>query len=77
MGRRQPRRSTANVTGAGGVYDRRSANVKNRGERGVRLLIEAGTVRPVIDRTYPLAEVPDAIRYLETMRARGKVVITV
>jgi NADPH:quinone reductase-like Zn-dependent oxidoreductase len=40
-------------------------------------LIEAGAVRPVIDRTYPLAEVPDAIRYLETFRARGKVVIRV
>lgn len=40
-------------------------------------LIEAGAVTPVIDRTYPLSEVPDAIRYLETMRARGKVVITV
>ena len=39
-------------------------------------LIEAGTVMPVIDRRYPLSEVPDAIRYLETMRARGKVVIT-
>ena len=31
---------------------------------------------PVIDRRYPLSEVPEAIRYLETMRARGKVVIT-
>ena len=40
-------------------------------------LIEAGKVTPVIDRRYPLSEVPDAIRYLETMRARGKVVITV
>ena len=40
-------------------------------------LIEAGQVNPVIDRRYPLSEVPDAIRYLETMRARGKVVITV
>ncbi len=40
-------------------------------------LIEAGKVSPVIDRTYPLREVPDVIRYLETMRARGKVVITV
>jgi NADPH:quinone reductase-like Zn-dependent oxidoreductase len=40
-------------------------------------LIEAGTVKPVIDRTYPLREVPEAIRYLETGRARGKVVITV
>jgi NADPH:quinone reductase-like Zn-dependent oxidoreductase len=31
----------------------------------------------VIDRTYPLAETADAIRYLETGRARGKVVIVV
>src|ERR687885_1710166 len=40
-------------------------------------LIEAGKVTPVIDRTYPLAEVPEAIRYLEEGRARGKVVISV
>ena len=40
-------------------------------------LIESGAVTPVIDRLYPLSEVPDAIRYLETMRARGKVIITV
>ena len=43
----------------------------------VKQLIEAGTVTPVIDRTYPLREVPDAIRHLETGRARGKIVITV
>lgn len=40
-------------------------------------LVEAGAVRPVIDRCYPLAETAEAIRYLETMRARGKVVITI
>jgi NADPH:quinone reductase-like Zn-dependent oxidoreductase len=40
-------------------------------------LIEAGKVTPVIDRTYPLAEVPEAIRYLEEGHARGKVVISV
>ena len=40
-------------------------------------LIEAGQVTPVIDRMYPLCEVPEAIRYLETRHARGKVVITV
>jgi NADPH:quinone reductase-like Zn-dependent oxidoreductase len=40
-------------------------------------LIEAGKVTPVIDRTYPLCEVPAAIRYLEGRHARGKVVITV
>ena len=40
-------------------------------------LIEAGKVTPVIDRTYPLSEVPGAIRYLEEGHARGKVVITI
>lgn len=40
-------------------------------------LLESGTVVPVIDRCYPLSETPEAIRYLETGRARGKVIITV
>jgi NADPH:quinone reductase-like Zn-dependent oxidoreductase len=43
----------------------------------LRQLIEAGKLTPVIDRTYPLSETPEAIRYLENGRARGKVVITV
>ena len=34
-------------------------------------------VTPVIDRTYPLSEVREAVRYLETGRARGKVVINI
>jgi NADPH:quinone reductase-like Zn-dependent oxidoreductase len=38
-------------------------------------LIEAGKVRPVIDRRYPFAEIPAAIAYLEQGRARGKVVV--
>ena len=37
-------------------------------------LIEAGTVRPTIDRRYPFAEIPAAIVYLEQGHARGKVV---
>jgi NADPH:quinone reductase-like Zn-dependent oxidoreductase len=40
-------------------------------------LIEAGKVTPVIDRSYPLSEAANAIRYLEQGHARGKVVITV
>ena len=40
-------------------------------------LFEAGKVVPVIDRRYPLSEVPEAFRYLEEGRAKGKVVITV
>jgi NADPH:quinone reductase-like Zn-dependent oxidoreductase len=43
----------------------------------LRQLIETGKLAPVIDRTYPLAEVPEAIRYLEEGHARGKVVISV
>jgi NADPH:quinone reductase-like Zn-dependent oxidoreductase len=40
-------------------------------------LIEAGKVTPVVDRTFPLSEVPEAIRYLRAGHARGKVVVTV
>lgn len=39
-------------------------------------LLEAGAIVPAIDRTFPLAEVPDALRYLAAGRARGKIVIT-
>src|SRR5918997_1782985 len=39
--------------------------------------IESGKLTPVIDRTYPLSEVPEAIRYLEEGHAKGKVVNTV
>jgi len=40
-------------------------------------LMQSGKVKPVIDRTYKLSEVPTAIAYLEQGHARGKVVITV
>jgi NADPH:quinone reductase-like Zn-dependent oxidoreductase len=42
----------------------------------LRELAESGTVTPVIDRTYPLSKVPEAIRYVEEEHARAKVVIT-
>ncbi|MGH3880516.1 MAG: NAD(P)-dependent alcohol dehydrogenase [Actinophytocola sp.] len=42
----------------------------------LRELAEAGKITPVVDRTYKLAEVPEAIRYVETEHARAKVVIT-
>jgi NADPH:quinone reductase-like Zn-dependent oxidoreductase len=43
----------------------------------LRELAEAGKIVPVIDRTYPLKDVSEAIRYVETEHARAKVVITV
>ncbi|MGC9666864.1 NAD(P)-dependent alcohol dehydrogenase [Planosporangium sp. 12N6] len=39
-------------------------------------LLESGDVTPVVDRAYPLSEVPEAIRYLRAGHVRGKVVIT-
>jgi NADPH:quinone reductase-like Zn-dependent oxidoreductase len=45
--------------------------------RVVKELIEAGLFTPVVDRAFPLAEVPAAIRYLEEGRATGRVVITI
>jgi NADPH:quinone reductase-like Zn-dependent oxidoreductase len=39
-------------------------------------LLDSGVVMPVIDRCYPLGELPEAMHYLATSHARGKVVIT-
>jgi NADPH:quinone reductase-like Zn-dependent oxidoreductase len=53
-------------------------NKENREDMLVlKELIETGRVTPAIDRRYPLAEVPKAIRYMEEGHAQGKVVITV
>lgn len=56
----------------------RQVNAKGSAADLVELaaLADSGKLRPAIDRTYPFAEVPAAIAYLETLRARGKVVVT-
>jgi NADPH:quinone reductase-like Zn-dependent oxidoreductase len=41
----------------------------------IQELMQAGKVTPVIDRCFPLSEVPAAVRHLEAGHARGKVVI--
>jgi NADPH:quinone reductase-like Zn-dependent oxidoreductase len=40
-------------------------------------LVESGKLTPVIDRTFPLGEVPEAIRYFQQGHTRGKIVIVV
>ena len=42
----------------------------------LRELLEAGTIRPVVDRRYPLSDVADAFRHLGEGHARGKIVVT-
>lgn len=52
---------------------------RERGEdiEALAALIDAGQLAPAVDRTFPLEEAADAIRHLESGRARGKVVLTV
>lgn len=54
-----------------------TAEPKRENPAALGELMESGKVTPVIDRTYALSEVPEAIRYLEVEHARAKVVITV
>ncbi len=42
----------------------------------LRELIEAGRVSPVVERSYPLSEIADAMAYLGTGHAKGKLVVT-
>ncbi len=53
------------------------ASVNDRDLGALAELIEGGKVTPVLDRTFPLERAADAVRYLETGHARGKVVVTV
>ena len=43
----------------------------------LRAMLEAGQVRPHVDRRYPLSEIRDAVRYQETGQARGKVAVSI
>jgi len=54
-----------------------SSKTSQEALQALREVIEAGHLTPVIDRTYPLAEAPAAIRYLTGGHASGKVVVTV
>jgi NADPH:quinone reductase-like Zn-dependent oxidoreductase len=45
--------------------------------RDISALVEAGVIRPVVDRIFPFEETGDALAYVESGRARGKVVVTV
>ena len=48
----------------------------NKGLADLKELIEAGKLVPVIDSSYPLSEVPEALRYFGEGHHKGKIVIT-
>ena len=64
-------------TGSKKIGLMKTANPNKKDLVFIKELLESGKVVPVIDRTYSLSEVPEAIRYLEKGHAKGKVVITV
>ena len=52
-----------------------NANITPNDLGVLKRMVETGKVKPVIDRYYPFHEIPEAMAYLETGRARGKVAI--
>jgi NADPH:quinone reductase-like Zn-dependent oxidoreductase len=63
-------------------FDRHLTGLRGASDPGDRLrvvkeLIDDGRFAPVVDRTFPLDEVPAAIRYLEEGTAVGRIAITI
>ena len=54
-----------------------STNKRQADLQALRQHIEAGHFTPVVGKTYPLPDVPEAIRHLEAGRAQGKIAITI
>ena len=52
------------------------AHIKQKDLVVLKELMEAGKIVPVVDKCYPLSQVPEAYRYLKTRHAPGKIVVT-
>jgi NADPH:quinone reductase-like Zn-dependent oxidoreductase len=67
--------SWVSITGSKKIGLMETAKPNHKDLVFIKELIEAGKVKPVIDRRYPLSELADAFRYLEKKHTRGKIVI--
>lgn len=54
-----------------------STNNRQADLQALRQHIETGHLTPIVGKTYPLPDVPEAIRHLESGRAQGKIAITI
>jgi NADPH:quinone reductase-like Zn-dependent oxidoreductase len=68
-------RKKARKLGVGYKFLFMQANGRQLGE--ITSLIESGAIKPVVDQVFPFEKTGDALAYVETGRARGKVVIEV
>ncbi|PKO09577.1 MAG: hypothetical protein CVU40_09770 [Chloroflexi bacterium HGW-Chloroflexi-2] len=53
------------------------AKINQKDLATIKELLETGKVKPVTDRTYPLRETAEALRYLDEGHAQGKIIVTV
>jgi NADPH:quinone reductase-like Zn-dependent oxidoreductase len=72
-----PRRLMGTLRGASAAAGDSGAAESRANLAALRELAESGQITPVVERTYPLREAAEAIRYLEVEHARAKVVVTV
>jgi NADPH:quinone reductase-like Zn-dependent oxidoreductase len=63
------------ITGSQKMVPMVPKKLVTRDLQDLKELLEAGGIKPVIDRSYPLSEVPEALRYYGKGHARGKIVI--
>jgi alcohol dehydrogenase len=62
---------------AGAAYDWSFTESNGAQLREIAALVDRGAIKPVIDREFAFAQLPEALTYLEAGRARGKVVLKV
>jgi NADPH:quinone reductase-like Zn-dependent oxidoreductase len=65
------------MTGRQKMFPMAIARPSKQDLEDLKELLQAGKLKPIIDRSYTLSEVPEALRYYGMGHARGKIVITV